>query len=52
MSRGRCTAWAVAVTLGRNCVFKIELNAPGKLFDVMVAATAVSGEPLVGGKLA
>ena len=52
MSRGRCTAWAVAVTFGRNCVFKIVLNAPGKLLEVIVAETAVSGAPVVGGKLA
>ena len=48
MSRGRCTAWAVAETFGSNCVFKIVLNAPGKLFEVTVAETAVSGAPLVG----
>ena len=52
MSRGRCTAWAVAETFGRNCDPKIVLNAPGKLFEVTVAATAVYGTPLVAGKLA
>ena len=49
MSRGRWTAWAVAVTFGRNCDPKIVLNAAGKLFEVTVAATAVSGMPLVAG---
>ena len=39
------------IVLVRETV-RIELKAPGKLLDVMVAATAVSGEPLVGGKLA
>ena len=43
MSRGRWTAWAVAVDVREELVPKIVLNAPGKLFEVTVAATAVYG---------
>ena len=52
MSRGRCTAWAVAETAGRNCVRNTLLNAPGRLLDVTVVDIAVVAEPVVGGKLA
>ncbi len=52
MSRGRCTAWAVAVTFGRNEAPKILLKALGLLLEVTEAVTAVVGTPLVPGKLA
>ena len=41
-SRGRCTAWAVAETFGRNCEPKMVLKAPGKL---TLAENYLSVEP-------
>ncbi len=48
-SRGRWTAWALAVTAGRNCCPQMVLKAPGRLLAVTVAATAVYGDPAVAG---
>ena len=42
MSRGRWTAWAVAVTFGRKADPRTLPNAPTKLVDVTDAVTAVS----------
>ena len=40
-SRGRSTAWAAVVMVGRNCSPKTLLKALGKVSAVIVVATAV-----------